>query len=204
MKKGTKIALIVLVIILVLGVAGVGALMLKGPSDPIVMTEEETKKDQEEQTRIFENVNLAGFKAETVDGKKVTADECFADNKVTMVNIWVTSCGPCIDEMPELAALYKERPDGTNVISVCLDTNENKKDKDFAAKVMKDAKTQFMTLVPDSVLEKELKERTSIYPTTIFVDSEGKIIGAPYFGDHTKDGYKEALEQKLKEAEGNE
>jgi thiol-disulfide isomerase/thioredoxin len=32
-------------------------------------------------------------------------------DRVRVVNLWATWCGPCVDELPELAALAAERPD---------------------------------------------------------------------------------------------
>lgn len=47
------------------------------------------------------------FTATDFKGNPVTS-EIFAKNKLTMVNIWGTFCGPCIREMPDLARINKE------------------------------------------------------------------------------------------------
>ena len=46
------------------------------------------------------------FEAETIDGESVTQD-IFGQSKLTMVNIWGTFCGPCIQEMPELGEISR-------------------------------------------------------------------------------------------------
>ena len=199
MKKRNKTFLKVLLAIAGILIVLIAVVLIKGPGDVVVLSPEEVAESNKQQTEIFSGVNLSGFKTADVNGNPATAEECFGKYKVTMVNLWVTSCGPCIDEMPEIQGLYSERPEGSNIITICLDAGESKRDAKFAAKVMKDAKAEFQTLIPDEVILKELRERTTIYPTTIFVDSNGKIIGAPYFGDHTKDGYYKAIEEKLKE-----
>ena len=55
-----------------------------------------------------EPVMLFGhFDAKTLDGEEVT-EEIFANADLTMVNIWGTFCGPCIEEMPYLGEISRE------------------------------------------------------------------------------------------------
>ncbi|MGL5257851.1 MAG: TlpA family protein disulfide reductase [Proteocatella sp.] len=171
--------------------------MIKGPSDAVILTPEEELKQNKEQTEIFSDINLMGFKTNTVTGETVTAEDCFKDYKVTMVNIWVTNCSPCIAEMPDIANLYKNRPEDSNIISICLDTAENKKDAEFAAEVMKDADAEFMTLIPDEIIKSVLDDKTTIFPTTIFVDSNGKAVGAPHFGGRSEEDYRQAILERI-------
>src|SRR5699024_5930416 len=51
------------------------------------------------------------FEAETIDGESVTQD-IFGQSKLTMVNIWGTFCGPCIQEMPELGEISRSYDTG--------------------------------------------------------------------------------------------
>ena len=53
------------------------------------------------------NAILGDF--ETVDINNNPFDQSvFTKSKLTMVNIWATFCGPCINEMPDLAELNKQ------------------------------------------------------------------------------------------------
>lgn len=197
MKKAFKIIGISVGALVAVFIMFIMVVMIKGPSDVIVLTPEEELKQNKEQTEIFSDINLMGFKTNTVTGETVTAEDCFKDYKVTMVNIWVTNCSPCIAEMPDIANLYKNRPEDSNIISICLDTAENKKDAEFAAEVMKDADAEFMTLIPDENIESVLKDRTTIFPTTIFVDSNGKAVGAPHFGGRSEEDYRQAILERI-------
>lgn len=197
MKKAFKIIGISVGALVSVFIMFIMVVMIKGPSDVIVLTPEEELKQNKEQTEIFSDINLMGFKTNTVTGEIVTAEDCFKDYKVTMVNIWVTNCSPCIAEMPDIANLYKNRPEDSNIISICLDTAENKKDAQFAAEVMKDADAEFMTLIPDENIESVLKDRTTIFPTTIFVDSNGKAVGAPHFGGRSEEDYRQAILERI-------
>ena len=64
--------------------------------------------------------NLNGFTARTLDGGSFTeADLAGAD--VTVINIWSTTCGPCIREMPEIAEFASGLPENIRVMTWCLD-----------------------------------------------------------------------------------
>ena len=51
--------------------------------------------------------DLLSFQAKTIDGSSFTPAD-FAEADVTAINIWSTTCGPCVREMPELAEYAKE------------------------------------------------------------------------------------------------
>ena len=54
-----------------------------------------------------DNSQAYSFESTDLDGNKITSD-IYSNNKITMINIWGTFCGPCIREMPELAQLSEE------------------------------------------------------------------------------------------------
>ncbi|GAA0181371.1 hypothetical protein SH2C18_39130 [Clostridium sediminicola] len=172
-----------------------------GPSDPIILTEEEETKQNVEQISLYANKNLTGFNTTAITGEKISSDY-FKDYKITMINLWYTGCSPCIAEMPDIAKLYNTRPEGSNIISICVDTSTEKKAIDkstvkFANKVMKDAGANFLTLIPDKVLKEVLTDNTTVFPTTIFVDSNGKVVGEPHFGARSAEAYKSAILKRM-------
>lgn len=201
MQKAIKIVGIFLAVIVGIAVLLFGILLLKGPSDPVILTKEQTADQHAEQIELYADVNLSGFDTVTVTGESITSD-FFKDYKVTMINLWTTNCSPCIAEMPDIAKLYESRPEGSNIISICVDTVNSKKNIDqkavkFASEVMSDAGANFMTLVPDQVLQEALTNRTTIFPTTIFVDSNGKVVGKPHFGGRTEEDYRQAILDRI-------
>ena len=64
---------------------------------------------------------LSDFSTTDLDGS--AADESiFAEYKLTMVNIWATFCGPCLQEMPDLGALHQEYQDqGFQIVGIVTD-----------------------------------------------------------------------------------
>ena len=146
---------------------------------------------------------LTEFAAKTLDGKDYTAED-LAKADVTMINVWATFCGPCIQEMPEIASLEKRLPDNVSLITCCVDYAEET-DADCRS-ILKDAGYEGTTLVSfEGDLEKVLGS-TAYVPTTFFFDSEGNqvgeaVIGAP--GDPEKDylkGINDALAASGKDA----
>lgn len=198
MKKIIKVVSIIAILL----VGSLGILLLIGPSDVVVLSEEEEKKQQQMEIEQFKDVDLSGFKTTDLSGNQVTSD-IFSKSKLTMVNIWATWCGPCIDEMPEISKLYNELPAETNVISICTDAGDSEDTLDFAKKVMKKSNANFKTLIPDKFLSENLTNRIQVFPTTIFIDSEGKVVGSPHFEEHTAEGFKKSIDEHLKLVEEN-
>lgn len=56
--------------------------------------------------RGSEDGTVISFETDDLDGNAVKSEELFSQNKITMINIWGTYCGPCIEEMPELGVTY--------------------------------------------------------------------------------------------------
>lgn len=113
------------------------------------------------------NVKLE-FSTVDVDGN-VVDDSIFAENKLTMVNVWEPWCGPCRGEMPDLDKLYNEMKDqGLMVLGVYSD------ETDLQA-VLDQTGVTYPIIKSTESLE-VLINATGAYPTTAFVDSEGYVL----------------------------
>ncbi|MDO4280993.1 MAG: TlpA disulfide reductase family protein [Peptococcaceae bacterium] len=144
--------------------------------------------------------DLSSFETTDLDGKTVD-QSIFADYDLTMVNIWATWCSACIEEMPELEILYKNLPEGVNMISICGDAAD---EKEMAEKILKESKASFQTLVANDGLNEHLLNNLSGYPTTIFVDKNGKIVGDAQLGAPGSDvveGYQALIKDRLAEVQ---
>lgn len=145
----------------------------------------------------FQNIGKIEFKLKDLDGKDVNSEEIFKKYKVTMINIWGTFCGPCIKEMPDLQLLYKEmEPQGVNLIGIIGDTPDPDNEA-LAKKIYKEKKLTFMSIIPDKAFKDKVISSIAGYPTTIFVNSEGKIIGEVLTGSRGKEDYKKVIDEIL-------
>lgn len=156
------------------------------------------KSNAKDEKATEENINgTIAFKSKTIQGKNIDSS-IFKDNKLTMINIWATSCMPCIDEMPELQELYKEvKSKGVNVVGIVADTPDE--DNEALAKSILDKKgAKFDNIIPDKGLHEWILKNVKGTPTTIFVDKDGKIVGTALVGSAIKAEYNAKIDEVLK------
>ena len=142
--------------------------------------------------------SLTSFEAEDMNGEKVD-QSVFSNYDLTMVNIWTTWCGVCVEEMPYLEKLHKKLPDNVNIISICGDAND---EKELAQQILDKNEITFQTLIRNDSLQESILKYVSGFPTTVFVDKNGNIVGdiqmgAP--GDDIVEGYQTLIEKRLSE-----
>src|SRR3954452_17687730 len=87
-----------------------------------------------------------------------------------LLNFWATWCVPCIQEIPEIAAFQRERPD-VSVLGVAIDAEDVAKTKQFAAKVGHD----YPLVLSDDAVERQLGTVRAL-PTTRIFDPAGKLV----------------------------
>ena len=132
------------------------------------------------------------FEALDLDGNMVTSKELFAGHDVTMVNCWATWCTYCIGEFPELVDFNKKMAKkGNRIVGICEDgLTKNEK----AKQQIKDAGIEYPNVYIDGDFDSVFALQG--FPTTYFVDSEGRILTEPIAGADVaayKKAYKEAL-----------
>lgn len=139
------------------------------------------------------------FETEDLEGNPVKADSLFTHNKITMVNIWGTTCGPCIEELPELEEYSKKiAKKGGAIIGIVKDVPQgNNLYLQEAKDIVKDTGVTFLNLRAWDDLDTTFNSIGT--PTTYFVDSNGNIIGDPILGANVKK-YEETMDKLLSEA----
>ena len=120
------------------------------------------------------------FEGKDLNGNPVSSKDLFAQNDITMINIWRTWCSVCIDEFPavnELAKTYADKKVG--VVTYCADTtNEELTNK--AINIIKEYDGLTTNLAYDPSIDDALPWLST--PLTYFVDREGKILCYPIKG----------------------
>ena len=143
--------------------------------------------------------SMKDFSAKTLDGETFTQED-FKKYDLTMVNIWTTWCVVCVEEMPELEKVYEGLPKNVNMISICSDGDES---NELAKNIMKVKGNKFKALIPDSKLRKSLTDSIYAFPTTVFVDKEGNIVGTQVGvpdADNIVESYNTLIDKYLKTA----
>lgn len=166
-------------------------------------TENEVDKVPEIQSTQQEAVSdtelpsqMPSFQTKDINGADV-GNEIFEGNKLTMVNIWGTFCPPCVYEMPELQKLSEDMKDqGVAVVGIIGDTPDAE-NEEAARAIIAEKGVGFTNIIPDEAIIDGLLMYIEAYPTSIFVDSEGNIVGAPVVGAHAAEDYKEIIEGML-------
>lgn len=149
----------------------------------------------------FDNEALLNFEITDLDGNPVTVSDYVSANKVTMINFWGTFCGPCINEMPYLAELeeaYKDQ--GFEILGMTCDVydSEGNYQDDIvldAKDIIEDTGVEYPVLIASVDLKNYA--RLTAYPTTFFVDSEGKLLTSPIVGSQTKEEWEATIKELL-------
>ena len=154
----------------------------------------DNSKDGRSQVSQGELQSIPDFSAEDIEGNKID-NSIFKENKVTLVNVWATWCGPCVNELPEIQKVYSELKDqGIGVVGIVADGNDA---KDTAKELIELESLKYKMIIPDSNLEKNLISTLRGFPTSYVVDSEGKILGVK-LGGMNAEGFKAFIEQYAK------
>jgi thiol-disulfide isomerase/thioredoxin len=144
---------------------------------------------------------LKDFTATDLDGNTVT-QEIFSDYDLTMVNMWATFCGPCIDEMPELGELKKAYADqGVNVVGIVVDVTDGAgtvmpDGLALAKEIVAETGADYTHLLPSGDLM-AVSNAVSVVPTTVFVDSEGNVVSEEYYGALDYDNWARVIDYLL-------
>lgn len=161
------------------------------------------QEDSDDSTGRYARVgDITSFETTTLAGESFSQDN-FAPYDLTMVNIWSTTCGFCIDEMPALESLSQSLPENVALVSICTDASVN---ADAARGIVEAQGVTYPVLVDNDRLGALLLSKVSGTPTTIFVDSTGALVGDVQQGvparggsDAVEAAYRELIDEHLAE-----
>jgi len=150
----------------------------------------------------FKKIRNFKFTTQDLEGNKVT-ESIFKKADVTMVNIWATWCGPCKHELPDIARIAKKfKQKGVQVIAICADTMDEYGEIDEgaideASEILQDAGCDFTCLCLDESMGRLLQEMQA-FPTTIFFDKNGNVIGQVLIGSRSEAKFSQAINALIK------
>ena len=191
---------IVLTLMLILALSLLTACEEDNPLKHCVVSrrvEKSTEKNRKEKEKKAENAlpDLHAFTAQTLDGGTFSEKD-LTEKDLTVINIWQTTCAPCIEEMPELASLAASLPDNVSLITWCLDGLDEKETVD---EIMKESGFANPTIISGDGDLTQLYRALMYTPTTVALDADGNMVGEPLIGspEDAKEAYKDYINQAL-------
>lgn len=113
----------------------------------------------------------------TLDGSSLKLSDY--NNKVVVVNIWATWCGPCRQEMPDLVKLNKEyKSKGLVVLGLATDYNE-RQGIEYVKEFIKAQNVDYKILWDDGTLAAPLVQSVNgrnVIPQSFVISRDGKIV----------------------------
>ena len=144
---------------------------------------------------------IPNFTTTDLEGNTVTQD-IFLGKDLTVVNIWGTYCGPCINEMPELGEWAAEMPDNIQLLGIVCDlmTEDEGETLELARDIVAQTGAGYTNITMCDGLAWIAYSIQGV-PTTFFVNGSGEIVGQAILGAYV-DGYKAQVEELLHENAG--
>lgn len=148
-----------------------------------------------------EGDSVGSFTTEDINGEEYT-EAVFQEADFTMVNVFATWCGPCVNEIPYLAELDEKMKDkGVQVIGIVMDAVKGtEKDEEGIKKAQilaEKTKAEYPFLLPDSGYMNGRLAYVQAFPETFFVDKNGNIVGETYSGSRSLEEWEEIVNTEL-------
>ena len=138
---------------------------------------------------------ILSFETTDLDGNAVSSADLFKDNKITMVNLWGTWCINCVGEMTELAEIHTRLQEkGCGVVGVEWERKPIDTMLDEVRAFLEEKGTNYPNVIMPQ--GNAIFDQISGFPTTFFVDSEGRILTLPISGAQV-DQYERTVDQLL-------
>ena len=153
-----------------------------------------------------ELTKFPAFDGKDLDGNDVSSSTLFAENDVTVVNFWFTTCNPCVEELAELEALNQQLAEkggavvGINSFTLDGDETAIAEAKEILSKKGVSYKNVWFDSNSDAGV---FTSGLFSYPTTYVVDKNGNIVGEPIVGAITSEKQAQTLQKLIDQAIAN-
>ena len=170
------------------------------PAETMTSTPDLSASEDEVQTGVLSAFSTTDLEGNTLD------QSILADYDLTMVNVWATFCGPCINEMPDLGELAAEYADkGVQIIGLVSDTMDSDgtisdSQVETAKEIVAETGADYRHLLPSDDLLGILSQIYAV-PTTFFVDSEGVQVSDAIVTAQSKEKWIETIDGMLAEVQ---
>ncbi len=194
-KKRSAILLIVSTVIATMLLGGCGLRQETQPESQIQSSVEEPQSEKPVADTDSDGGAQGYFTTTDIYGNEVT-QQIFANADLTVLNVWATYCGPCINEMPYLGELASEYDSSqVQIVGIPMDAM-NAEYVEYAVQLVNQTEADYQHLLLNQELYDWGLTEIQYVPTTFFVNSEGEIIDS-VVGSMSKEDWKELIDSKL-------
>lgn len=162
----------------------------------------ENEKNETTEESSAETEKKWYFLGTDLEGNKVDSKEVFAEADLTLVNIWATYCEPCKVELPDLAELSRNYSDkNIKVLGIAADVyHDSPQTIELAEEILKEAGAEYLNITANDQIENNILRFLYAVPTTLFVDSNGDVLGETLIGTKSYDEFVIYIDAALKES----
>ena len=133
------------------------------------------------------------FETTDADGNIVKSEDIFAENEVTMLNLWETTCCACVGEMPLLVEMnHSYAGKGVAVVGICADADSN--NEDFQ-QILEENGMDYLNLLPFEGMSDMFP--VNGWPTSYFIGKDGTVLTVPVEGAPSDASYYTNIIDKL-------
>ena len=139
---------------------------------------------------MFAGIDFKNLAVTDLDGHKTPLGGLMDGNAVTMVNVWATFCPPCKAELADVAKAHETMAkDGAGVIGILGDVRTADDETYGTAKeLLEKAHATYPNVLRTEAID-EIIDLLEGYPTTFYLNRDGKIIGPSFVGERELDDF---------------
>ena len=147
-------------------------------------------------------IDFSGMSAELLSGETFDFADSIESNKVCIINVWATFCGPCIEEMPELNEIFSENAGDIGVVGICMDCADasGNVDDEILANAVKiagdDLKLSYPVVIPSEEMMTSFLRDVMAVPVTYIVDDKGTVLES-FYGKRSKEQFLEIAQRYI-------
>lgn len=144
---------------------------------------------------VVSGSKLKDFLTKDVYGNEID-ERIFTDKKLTVLNLWGTFCGPCIEEMPDLEKISNEYKDkNVAVVGIVIDDPS----PEDAQKMLEELGVTYINIFPDDKLKELITDKFDYVPVTLFIDSNGEVLKTFIPGSEDKETFKRIIDKLIED-----
>lgn len=178
---------------------GVGLLVLLAALG-VFIGAQSLQKNPEDYANRYETNHAAGSALGNIEATTLAGGAySFKSDGITVVNLWGTFCGPCIEEMPTLEKVHQAYKD-QNVRFVGIITDGDGESEQVEVKrIIEETGATFEQVRPNPALEDALLSKFDYVPVTLVLDQDGAVLESFVPGGGHEKTFKELIEQAKEE-----